>query len=93
MESQQGRSSFKRPSALDIPTPVRAAPQAWSMLNSQIQYAWTYNAAVAKLISDGTPCGMHSEDLSSRIITQGSMLCTLPLYFAHSFASTSKPAT
>lgn len=78
MESQKGQPRLKRPRALDIPTPLRAAPEAWSMLNSQIQYAWTYNAAVAKLISDGTPRGMHSEDLSSRIIEQGSKPCTLP---------------
>jgi len=91
MESQKEQSPLKRPRALDIPMPVRAAPEAWSMLNSQIQYAWTYNSAVAKLISDGTPRGMHSEDLSSRIIERGSIPCTLPFCFAHSFSSTSEP--
>lgn len=58
-----------RPHAIDIPKPVWAAPAGWAMLTMQIQYAWTYKAAVAKLICDGAQ-SMHSEDLSSRIVTQ-----------------------
>jgi hypothetical protein len=67
------RSRQNRPRAIDIPQPVRAAPASWTVLTAQIQYAWTYNAAVAKIICDGAR-SMHSEDLSSRIVTQSELL-------------------
>jgi hypothetical protein len=62
-----------RPRAIDIPLPIRAAPAAWAALTAQIQYAWTYKAAVTKIICDGTR-SMHSEDLNSRIVTQRELL-------------------
>jgi hypothetical protein len=72
-EGTMERTRPTRPRAVDIPPPLRAAPASWGMLKAQIQYAWTYNTAVAKVICDSVQ-SMHSEDLNSRIVTQSKHL-------------------
>jgi hypothetical protein len=59
----------KRPRAIEIPQPLRAAPASWAMLSQRMNHTWKYSAALAKVISDGAE-SMQSEDLSSRIVTE-----------------------
>jgi hypothetical protein len=63
----------KRVRAINPTQRVPAAPASWVMLQQQIQHTWTYNAARAKLITEGVQ-SMHSEDLSSHIVTKSECL-------------------
>lgn len=62
----------KRPRAMDIPLPVRAAPESWKNLSESLNTAWTYNASISKTIREGTH-SMRMEDLNSRIVTKGKL--------------------
>lgn len=88
-EAAVWRSWPNRPRAIDIPEPLRAAPAAWTTLKAQIQYAWTFKAAVAKIISDGAR-SMCWEDLNSRIVTQSEPLTPPCFHVAHKCHSQGK---
>jgi hypothetical protein len=88
-EAGTRRSRPNRPRAVNIPEPLRAAPAAWTMLKAQIQYAWTFKAAVAKIICDGAQ-SMRSEDLNSRIVTQSEPLTPHCFHVTHKCHSQGK---
>lgn len=88
-ESTTPESQSKRPRALDVkvPRPVYVGPISWAYLNKQITTAWTYNAAMAKLVRNGAK-SMLEEDLTSRIVTQRKLCITFCVADTDSLPST-----